>query len=55
MPIVINRNTGEVKAPEYSQAQRDLAWEAVVRAWAEANKPTLQALADEHASEPRGV
>lgn len=55
MPIVINRETGEVTAPEYSQAQCDLAWEVIVRAWAEANQPTLQALANEHASEPRGV
>lgn len=55
MPIVINRESGEVTAPEYSQAQRDLAWETVVRAWAEANKASLQALAKEHASEPRGA
>ena len=32
MPIVISRATGEVvSAPEYSQAQKDKAWEAIVR------------------------
>lgn len=54
MPIVISRETGAVRAPEHTQEQKDRAWEYVVRAWAEANKPQLQALAKEYASEPCG-
>lgn len=55
MPIVISRETGEiVNKPTYSQEQIDRAWECVVGAWAEANRPLLQALAEEAASGPRG-
>lgn len=55
MPIVISRETGAVKnAPAYTPDAIDRAWEAVVRAWMEGNKPRLQALAEEYASEPRG-
>lgn len=31
MPIVINRKTGEVKAPEITQEQRDTLWGELVR------------------------
>lgn len=31
MPIVINRKTGEVKAPEITQEQRDALWGELVR------------------------
>lgn len=54
MPLVISRETGAVSAPEYSQEQIDKAWEQIVKAWAEANKSTLQALAEEYAPGPCG-
>lgn len=55
MPIVISRETGEIiRAPVYTQEQKDRVWEYVVRSWAEANKAQLQALAKEYASEPCG-
>lgn len=31
MPIIINRKTGEVKAPEITQEQRDTLWGELVR------------------------
>ena len=31
MPIIINRRTGEVKAPEITQEQRDCLWGELVR------------------------
>lgn len=31
MPITINRKTGEVKAPEITQEQRDALWGELVR------------------------
>ena len=35
MPIVVSRATGEIiSKPELTQADRDRAWEAVVRAFA---------------------
>ena len=35
MPIVVSRATGEIiSRPELTQADRDRAWEAVVRAFA---------------------
>lgn len=55
MPIVISRQTGAIiSAPEYTQEQKDRAWEAVTKAWSEANKAQLQALAKEYASAPCG-
>ena len=54
MPIVVKLDTGAISAPEYTQEQKDRAWERVVQSWAEANKARLQALADEYASGPRG-
>lgn len=54
MPIVIDLKTGAVTAPEYTQEQKDRAWEAITKAWANANKARLQELANQHASGPRG-
>lgn len=55
MPIVISRETGAIiSAPVCTPEQTDRAWEAVTKAWAEANKAQLQALAKEYASEPCG-
>lgn len=54
MPIVISRQTGAIKAPEYTQEQKDRAWEAITRAWANANKDRLRDLANQYASGPRG-
>lgn len=54
MPMVISRETGAVSVPEYSQEQIDKAWEKIVKAWADANKGTLQTLAEEYASGPCG-
>lgn len=54
MPIVVNIETGAIKAPEYTKEQKDRAWEAVTKAWANANKDRLRSLSAECASGPRG-
>lgn len=42
MPIVVSRSTGEVVSkPQYSQADYDRAWEAVVRAFAKRHPELL--------------
>ena len=42
MPIVVSRATGEiVSKPELTQADRDRAWEAVVRAFAKRHPELL--------------
>lgn len=33
MPMIISRITGERTIPEYTQAARDRAWEAIARAY----------------------
>jgi len=34
MPIVVDRRTGKIiSAPEYTQEQKDAAWEMIVRNW----------------------
>lgn len=54
MAIEISRESGAVSAPDYTQDQIDLAWEQVVRAWGEANRAQLHAMAEEYATEPHG-
>lgn len=34
MPIIVDRKTGAIQAPQYTQEQKDRAWEAIVRAQA---------------------
>ena len=42
MPIVVSRATGEIiSKPELTQADRDRAWEAVVRAFAKRHPELL--------------
>ncbi|MDD5882592.1 MAG: hypothetical protein PUD70_00700 [Firmicutes bacterium] len=42
MPIVVSRKTGEIiSKPELTQADRDRAWEAVVRAFAKRHPELL--------------
>lgn len=42
MPIVVSRATGEIiSKPEITQADRDRAWEAVVRAFAKRHPELL--------------
>lgn len=42
MPIVVSRETGKIiSAPELTQADRDRAWEAVVRAFAKRHPELL--------------
>lgn len=42
MPIVVSRATGEIiSQPELTQADRDRAWEAVVRAFAKRHPELL--------------
>lgn len=42
MPIVVSRATGEIiRKPELTQADRDRAWEAVVRAFAKRHPELL--------------
>ena len=42
MPIVVSRATGEIiNKPELTQADRDRAWEAVVRAFAKRHPELL--------------
>ena len=42
MPIVVSRETGEIiSQPELTQADRDRAWEAVVRAFAKRHPELL--------------
>ena len=42
MPIVVSRATGEIiSRPELTQADRDRAWEAVVRAFAQRHPELL--------------
>lgn len=42
MPIVVSRETGKIiSAPELTQADRDLGWEAVARAFAKRHPDLL--------------
>lgn len=48
MPIVANRKTGKIlHMPDYTQEQRDRAWEAVVTSWAKNHQADLRRLAAE--------
>lgn len=48
MPIVANRKTGKIlHMPDYTQEQRDRAWEAVVTSWAKTHQAELRRLAVE--------
>ncbi len=48
MPIVANRKTGKIlHMPDYTQEQRDRAWEAVVKSWAKTHQAELRRLAAE--------
>lgn len=48
MPIVANRKTGKIlHMPDYTQEQRDRAWEAVVTNWAKSHQEELRRLAEE--------
>mgnify|MGYP006336705767 FL=1 len=43
MPIVISRTTGEIiSAPELTQEQKDAAWAAIVRAYAQKHPEIFQ-------------
>lgn len=54
MPIVISRETGSIQpSTPYTPDQIDRAWEAVVRAWAQANQDHLRDLEAEYASDHR--
>lgn len=55
MPIVVSRPSGVIQTtPNYSPAEIDRAWEAIVQRWAAENAAQRKALADQYASEPRG-
>lgn len=44
MPIIINRKTGEVKAPEITQEQRDALWGELIRNYVRKHPEALSAL-----------
>lgn len=48
MPIVASRKTGKIlHMPDYTQEQRDRAWEAVVTSWAKTHQEELRRLGEE--------